>query len=205
MYREIMRCKELTPEAKAIYAYLCSFAGCSTCCYPGAEIMKSELRMSADRFYKHMHLLTEMGIVAKSQERNGNRWGHTIYTLNHATGFQLSQNEDTENQLPQNEDTQEQNTKNKRANNNSLNNNSFNNNNDKIKIICDLLNQGKHIAGNKGRLKPGGFYDYDGLIESGITPEAMQQVAKELAQTGQGVDWLEFSKILKDRKAKGKL
>lgn len=74
-----------------------------------------------------------------------------------------------------------------------------------INNICELLNTGKYIAGNKGRLKPGGFYGYDELIESGITPEAMQQVAEEIAQTGQGVDWYEFTKILKNRKAKGEL
>lgn len=74
-----------------------------------------------------------------------------------------------------------------------------------INNICELLNTGKHIAGNKGRLKPGGFYGYDELMESGITPEAMQQVAEEMAQTGQGVDWYEFTKILKNRKAKGEL
>ena len=203
VYREIMRCKELTPEAKAIYAYLCSFAGCNTSCYPGADMMKRELQMSADRFYKHMRLLTERGIVTKSQERKGNRWGRTIYTLNHTPDFQLSQNEDTENQLSQNEDTQKQNTQNKQTNNNSHNNNSYNNNT--IKSICDLLNQGKYLAGNKGRLKPGGFYGYDKLVGSGITPEAMQQVAEEMAQTGQGVDWYEFTKILKNRKAKGEL
>ena len=193
MYREIMRCKELTPEAKAIYAYLCSFAGCNVSCYPGVDMMKKELQMSADRFYKHMRLLTERGIVTKNQERKGNRWGRTIYTLNHTPDFQLSQNEDT----------QKQNTQNKQTNNNSHNNNSYNSNT--IKSICDLLNQGKYLAGNKGRLKPGGFYGYDELIESGITPEAMQQVAEEIAQTGQGVDWYEFTKILKNRKAKGEL
>lgn len=71
--------------------------------------------------------------------------------------------------------------------------------------ICELLNTGKYIAGNKGRLKPGGFYGYDELLKLGITPEAMQKVAEELAQTGQGVDWYEFTKILKNRKAKGEL
>lgn len=74
-----------------------------------------------------------------------------------------------------------------------------------INNICELLNTGKYLAGNKGRLKPGGFYGYDELVESGITPEAMQQVAEEMAQTGQGVDWYEFTKILKNRKAKGEL
>ena len=81
VYREIMRSTDLTPEAKAIYAYLCSFAGSGTTCYPSTELMRSELQMGTDRFYKHMHYLTRKGIVTKTQERNGNKWGRTIYTL----------------------------------------------------------------------------------------------------------------------------
>lgn len=90
VYREIMRSKELTPEAKAIYACLCSFAGADISCYPGIDLMRKDLQMGADRFYKHMRLLTNKGIITKTQERNGNRWRRTIYTLNHAPDFQLS-------------------------------------------------------------------------------------------------------------------
>ena len=215
MYREIMRSRDLTPESKAIYAYLCSFAGCNTSCYPGVDMMRSELQMGADRFYKHMHLLTKKGIVTKTQERDGNRWGRTIYTLNHTPDFQLSQNEDTENQLSQNEDTQKQNTQNPTTNNNSLNNNSLNNNNQKtykvndmIDRVCELLNEGKAKAGgNKGRLKPSrnACYAIDELNNAGISNVDIVEFAKEISETGQGVDWPEFTKMLKKRKAEGKI
>ena len=207
MYREIMRSKDLTPEAKAIYAYLCSFAGCNTSCYPGVDMMRSELQMGADRFYKHMHYLTQKGIVTKTQERDGNRWGRTIYTLNHTPDFQLSQNGDAENQLSQNGDTQKQTTQNKHTNNNNTNNNNFNNNSI-IEKICILLNEGREKAGGcKGKLKSSknACYSVEELRGEGVSDAEMLKAAEKLAQTGQGVDWYEFTKILKNRKAKGEL
>lgn len=125
VYREIMRSKELIPEAKAIYAYLCSFADSGASCYPGAELMREELQMGNDRFYKHMHLLTDARIVRKEQSRSGNRWGNTVYIINHIPDFQLSQNENTEKtsaelekvdfQLSHNTSTQNERTENRRA------------------------------------------------------------------------------------------
>jgi hypothetical protein len=127
VYREIMRSTKLSPEAKAIYAYLCSFAGSGSTCYPGADLMRSELQMGTDRFYKHMKSLTDAGIVVKSQEREGNRWGKTIYTLNHIPDFQLSQNQSTQIQYTQDSDINNNSLKNNSLKNNSLKNNRTNN------------------------------------------------------------------------------
>ena len=51
VYQSIMRRKDLTVEAKAIYSYLCSFAGSKGSCYPGIEMMADELQMSKNRLY----------------------------------------------------------------------------------------------------------------------------------------------------------
>lgn len=203
MYREIMRNKGLTPEAKAIYAYLCSFAGSGTSCYPSADLMRSELQMGTDRFYKHMRLLTDAGIVRKIQERKGNRWGNTLYILNHEPDFQLSQNGNTENQLSQNEDTQKQITQNKGTNNNNFNNNSLNNNID-INYICSMLNQAKEKAGSKGRLKPKGVEWFSWLFEKGITISDIVSEAERIARSGQDVDWYSFERLLLENEKGGK-
>ena len=39
MFQTVMRNKNLSPEAKAIYAYLCSFAGNKETCHPSVNIM----------------------------------------------------------------------------------------------------------------------------------------------------------------------
>ena len=83
VYQNVMRDKSLSPEAKAIYAYLCSFAGKGETCYPGADMMRDELRMSKERFYKHIKQLTDAGIVRKVQERPGGQCGKVIYHLTH--------------------------------------------------------------------------------------------------------------------------
>lgn len=141
MYQNIMRDRTLTPEAKAIYAYLCSFAGSGDFCYPGAELMRSELGMGSDRFYRHMKILTDVGIVNKEQERNGNKWGKTLYKLNHAPDFTSTQNRCT-----QNPDTRLQDTINQNTNNNSSKSKS-NNNSDKYGKDFEVL---EHIP-KKGR------------------------------------------------------
>ena len=71
VYSEIMRSKQLTPESKAIYAYLCTFAGAGETCFPSVELMRDELQMSNDRFYRHLRPLVTAGIVQKAQERKG--------------------------------------------------------------------------------------------------------------------------------------
>ncbi len=87
VYQNVMRDKLLTPEAKAIYAYLASFAGNYEKCYPGTSLMMDELLMSKERFYKHMNLLVNQGIVVKQQEMNGTKFAKNTYVINPFPGF----------------------------------------------------------------------------------------------------------------------
>lgn len=158
MYQNIMRDKTLTPEAKAIYAYLCSFAGSGDSCYPGAELMRLELGMGSDRFYKHMKLLTDSGVVNKEQERSGNRWGKALYKLNHMPDFPHTQIRCTQNQ-----DTHLQNTENRSTNNNSFKSNSTKSNSNKYgpefeefwKIYPRKVDKGQAYKTYKARIKDG--------------------------------------------------
>lgn len=58
-----MRDKRLTAEAKAIYAYLCSYTGAGTCAFPPLALMLEELGMAPKRYYKHLRHLTAYGYV----------------------------------------------------------------------------------------------------------------------------------------------
>ncbi len=127
VYREIMRDKNLTVEAKAIYAYLCSFAGNGTECYPGVDLMAIELCMSKDRLYKHLNVLVNADVIEKSQSRNGNRWGKTVYKIRHKTKCENTCFEYTKNTNTQNAVTEYSGDEIQDTNNNSLNNNSLNN------------------------------------------------------------------------------
>jgi len=87
VYREVMRNPDIPPESKAIYAYLCSFAGSGNTCYPKAETMQKELDMGKQRFNKYMSVLVDLGIVIREREKAGNLMGHNVYKITHRVDF----------------------------------------------------------------------------------------------------------------------
>jgi hypothetical protein len=123
VYQNVMRDKKLTPEAKAIYAYLASFAGNNEMCYPGTSLMMDELLMSKERFYKHMNLLVELGIVIKQQEMDGTKFSKNTYTINPFPCFPTTEFPTTDI-----EDTGFPTTENTTTKRNSSKTNSFNSN-----------------------------------------------------------------------------
>ena len=87
VYREIMRNPDIPPESKAIYAYLCSFAGNGDTCYPRVETMQKELCMGKQRFNKYMSILIDSGVVVREREKVGNLAGHNVYKITHRADF----------------------------------------------------------------------------------------------------------------------
>jgi hypothetical protein len=82
MPQAVSRNEKLTPEAKAIYAYLTAFSGSSfKPVFPSRELMLKELNMSINRFYKHMQLLLDLNLVAIERSVDGNIFGKNIYSL----------------------------------------------------------------------------------------------------------------------------
>ncbi|WP_283697444.1 helix-turn-helix domain-containing protein [Clostridium perfringens] len=65
----IMRDIRLTVEAKAIYAYMSSFAGSGLSAFPTIELQLHELGMGAKRYYKHRKLLEDLGYITIKQTR----------------------------------------------------------------------------------------------------------------------------------------
>lgn len=137
VYQDVMRNKSLSPEAKAIYAYLSSIAGSGDSCYPSVETMQKELCMSKNRLMKHMGQLIAFGVVEKVRERNGNIYGRNIYKITHEIEvtndlkriFEAVENEAVEIRAVENEAT----------NNNKTNNNYLKNNID-YQLISDMYN-----------------------------------------------------------------
>lgn len=134
VYQNITRSKQLTAESKAIYAYLASFSGNSEMCYPSIQLMLNELGMSKTRFYKHMGLLIEKGIVTKQQEKQENRFCKNTYIISSFPSFEDTRIEDT-----QNRDTQIEDTQNLTTNSNSIKTNSIKRNNNKTNSIKDII------------------------------------------------------------------
>ena len=65
----VMRDTGLTVEAKAIYAYMSSFAGSGLSAFPTIELQLHELGIGAKRYYKHRKLLEDLGYITIKQTR----------------------------------------------------------------------------------------------------------------------------------------
>lgn len=152
--------------------------------------MRDELAMGNERFYKHMRMLTDSGIVRKEQKRNGSRFGSTLYILNHNPCFQLAENPSTESPSTDDWRTGGTSAENLSTNNNSTNNNSINNNShnkihtvSKADRICSIMNSRKDAKGYRGRLRPeAGEKVIDDLMAAGIDFSVIEDAAEEVSK-----------------------
>ena len=62
----------LSIEAKAIYAYICSYAGNGESAFPKLNTMLYHLQISKTRFYKHFELLKDHGYIEVQRRRKLN-------------------------------------------------------------------------------------------------------------------------------------
>lgn len=131
VYQDVMRNCSISPEAKAIYAYLSSMAGSGDSCYPSVETMQKELCMSKNRLMKHMGQLIDSGVVEKLREKSGNIYGHNVYRVTHETEVtnELRCNfRAVENEAVEARSVQIRPVENEATNNNNIKNNNINNN-----------------------------------------------------------------------------
>lgn len=123
----VMRDKSLSPEAKAIYSYICSFAGSGTTAFPSAELMMNELNMGDKRFYKFRKELLGKGYISILKQRNGNRREKNIYQIE-IEPVEHSHFESVQSESFQNESSQNESFQNEGSNSNSITINSSINN-----------------------------------------------------------------------------
>ena len=71
----------LTPEARLIYTCLSCYADKSRECYPSVETLIRNTGMSKDRFYRHLKLLEQRGIIEKHRIKSVNLCRGIIYKL----------------------------------------------------------------------------------------------------------------------------
>ena len=130
----VMQHEDLSIEAKAIYAYLASFAGAGDTAYPSVSIMCKHLGISKDRFYRHRKSLLDNDFIRITQHQNEGGWSNNVYTV---VSTPSPQNKDTQNKDTQNKDTQNKDTNNNSSINNSINNNSIK---DIVEQVINYLN-----------------------------------------------------------------
>lgn len=78
----VMLDRKLTIQAKAIYAYFCSYAGGGSQPFPSVERILGDLDISEDTYYKHLRFLKAYGYIVVEQRKNGKgTFLSNIYTL----------------------------------------------------------------------------------------------------------------------------
>lgn len=77
IYKVVMRDRELPILTKAIYAYLCSYAGCGRQAYPRRAKILRDLGISKDTYTKHLNFLVHRGYITKERTAAGNN----LYTI----------------------------------------------------------------------------------------------------------------------------
>lgn len=133
----VMKDKDLSIEAKAIYAYISSYAGNGTEAFPSVELICTDLDIGENRFHKHKKNLISKGYIEVRRERDAKGvWGRNVYTIKSA----IVKNPTRQNEVMEDSPTRQNpcmdtpsmdgpTLDNDGTNNNSLTNNSLNNNN----------------------------------------------------------------------------
>ena len=179
----VMQHENLSIEAKAIYAYLASFAGAGDTAYPSVSIMCKHLGISRDRFYRHRKSLLDNDFIRITQHQNEGGWSNNLYTV---VSVPCPQNKDTQNKDTQNKDTQNKDTINNSSINNSINNNSKENTS--AKLTEDFEKLWNLYPNKQGKKKAKSSYER--AIKNGTTNKEIQdgivRYKKHLKQN----DWL---------------
>src|SRR5699024_734086 len=113
----VMRDKNLSIEAKAIYAYMSSFAGNGESAFPKIETACKDLQISKKRFLNHRKYLIDHGYLTIEKNRKKGKFDNNVYIINQTV---VSNRRHGESSTRQNDTTN---------NNKGLNNNSSINSN----------------------------------------------------------------------------
>lgn len=126
----VMKDKDLTIEAKAIYAYISSYAGNGNTAFPSVGLICTDLDIGENRFHKHKKVLIEKGYIEVKRERDGRGvWGSNVYTINSVINYSPTlQNEGMDEPTRHYPSMDEPTLDHPTMDNDGTNNNSFNNN-----------------------------------------------------------------------------
>ena len=205
----VIRDPGLTPEAKAIYSLLCSYADKDGLCFPSVVRLCSELNMTETRLRRHMRPLVEHGIIRKQQTRKGNIKQVNRYQIIdriRKPGDIVSDGPKLEGPKVEASDFNQDSLYSRPVENRGTNNTIFNkpiiNTNDNIEQLIEFvtneLNKHKARHSHKGRLKTGweAHWTMKYLLSAGFSTDQIRQHAKDQPEyedkKNPSFDWYSF-------------
>lgn len=130
--KKVMKDEDLTIDAKAIYAFMASFAGAGNTSFPSVKFITDKLGISRQRFNKHRKLLEDKGyITIKKERKSDGSWESNVYTLETLPRLQ---NPTMDNLTLDNPTSGNVTTNNNTINNNTINNNTKSTSRSKLKF-----------------------------------------------------------------------
>ncbi|MFT8928349.1 MAG: conserved phage C-terminal domain-containing protein [Sporolactobacillus sp.] len=128
--KKTMKDQRLSIEAKAIYGFICSYAGKGDSAFPSVRFICHCLGISERRFYNHRKSLVDLGYIRIENRYDGQRNKTNVYRIifDHLR-FDSNHNESGQDDESQND----------RSNNNSTINNSFKSNSQN-KALIEVIN-----------------------------------------------------------------
>lgn len=83
VFKRVMKDRNISIEAKALYSYLSAYAGADESSFPSVELIKHELNIGKQRYQRARRELEKIGYLQVDRKQNGNIYGSNLYTLFH--------------------------------------------------------------------------------------------------------------------------
>lgn len=83
VFKRVMKDRNISIEAKALYSYLSAYAGADESAFPSVELIKHELNIGKQRYQRARRELEKAGYLQVDRKQNGNIYGSNLYTLFH--------------------------------------------------------------------------------------------------------------------------
>ncbi|PTF20456.1 helix-turn-helix domain-containing protein [Staphylococcus devriesei] len=84
VFKRVMKDRDISIEAKALYSYLSAYAGADESSFPSVELIKHELNIGKQRYQRARRELEDAGYLQVDRKQNGNIYGSNLYTLFHS-------------------------------------------------------------------------------------------------------------------------
>lgn len=84
VFKRVMKDRNISIEAKALYSYLSAYAGADESSFPSVELIKHELNIGKQRYQRARRELEKAGYLQVDRKQNGNIYGSNLYTLFHS-------------------------------------------------------------------------------------------------------------------------
>lgn len=169
--KQVMQDNDISIQAKGIYAYLCSFCGGGTVCFPGRQKICSDLNINKDTFTKYLKQLTNKNYVTVKQLKSDkvNKFCHNIYSIN------LVNIPEIETPCPNLSDTETSDPTISDTNNNNINNKEEEERN----LKEELKNTIEFYENNITLITPFVAEDIEKYLKSGLEAELIIEAMKE--------------------------